>query len=1037
MLNFSAEPYYDDFDETKHFQKILFKPGTAVQARELTQMQSIIQAQIDRFGSHIFTDGSVVHNGKHSPLKANAIAIASFTGTTDFTFFKDKIVYVGSVKKRVVHTAINNDEYYLFTTDVSDGVIEENATILVQGYANYSLTAASSANTIVYGDAMLHEIKSGIYFVNGAFVRVEDQIVVGSYSSNKASFDVYLVAYEYIITYNEDESLLDNAYGSPNYAAPGADRHSIDLTLETTMAGTGLTTTNKHFLIASYRDGEMIGNVNKPEYSDLEKHLADRTYKESGDYTVIPFIGRVSEHLSDESKFIFKLDKGTAFVQGFEVSTEGQSSLEVDKARTTAFLNNSQLQIDKGPYILVENLTGLISPYSMVTIDIHNTVSPSTSSATYNDTKIGTAIAFGTVFDSINTGTTNTYKLFLTDINLNATASISSARSFIIKTGSGPYTWTFYAQYSTESYDSTTILGATVTDVTIQNSQNYTQLFKLGNTPVKTHVNSGTNLTDITYQYYKEFTSTSFARSAGSTSATLTLSGTQFFIGSGILSSSTVASQWYATVRSVGSGSGTAPVVGTVFKLEKGIVNVSSDTSAVVTIPVDYNLVLDVYVVIGESTSTFRNKVLHTGSTLTVTGSSSISSSTISLLKADGLSLESVIDDTGEDHTSKYNFYTGQKDYYYDHAYIKLINPKNTPLTTNPDITSLTITFSYYSHTGTGPLTVDSYNGLVNYSNIQTYRTKSGDILRLTDVMDFRPRRTDGSTTLLFDSYKKPHFGSTLTTDYEYYLPRIDKVIISTASKKLEIAKGIPSKYPLVPDSGDAMTLYVLTVPAYTLNISDIISEYVDNKRYTMKDIAGIDTRVTRLEYYTTLSLLEKQATDESIPSDVPGIDKFKNGILVDSFAGHSVGDVFNPYYTCAIDYQARYLRPGFISDSFNYQFDSNSSTSVVSGNNLVLLDYTELPAIVQTQASETESVQPFAVFNWNGIVEMDPPTDIWTDTSILPESTVNLNGEFDHLTQAASGNAQIWSDWQTTGVGITKLALKTNVGVKSQVTIK
>lgn len=65
-------------------------------------------------------------------------------------------------------------------------------------------------------------------------------------------------------------------------------------------------------------------------------------------------------------------------------------------------------------------------------------ISPSTSSATYNNTKIGTAVAFGTVFDSINTGTTNTYKLFLTDINLNATASISGARSFIIKTGSGP-----------------------------------------------------------------------------------------------------------------------------------------------------------------------------------------------------------------------------------------------------------------------------------------------------------------------------------------------------------------------------------------------------------------------------------------------------------------------------------------------------------------------------------------------------------------------------------------------------------------------
>ena len=79
-LDFNVEPYYDDFNESKHFHKILFKPGYSVQARELTQLQSIIQSQIDRFGSHIFKDGSVVHDGNHSPLYTTAIAIKSFSG---------------------------------------------------------------------------------------------------------------------------------------------------------------------------------------------------------------------------------------------------------------------------------------------------------------------------------------------------------------------------------------------------------------------------------------------------------------------------------------------------------------------------------------------------------------------------------------------------------------------------------------------------------------------------------------------------------------------------------------------------------------------------------------------------------------------------------------------------------------------------------------------------------------------------------------------------------------------------------------------
>ena len=45
-INLNTTPYYDDFTESKNFQRILFKPGVAVQARELTQLQSALQNQI-------------------------------------------------------------------------------------------------------------------------------------------------------------------------------------------------------------------------------------------------------------------------------------------------------------------------------------------------------------------------------------------------------------------------------------------------------------------------------------------------------------------------------------------------------------------------------------------------------------------------------------------------------------------------------------------------------------------------------------------------------------------------------------------------------------------------------------------------------------------------------------------------------------------------------------------------------------------------------------------------------------------------------
>ena len=54
--NLNISPYYDDFDKAKNFYKVLFKPGSPVQARELTGLQSILQNQVESFGKHIFKE---------------------------------------------------------------------------------------------------------------------------------------------------------------------------------------------------------------------------------------------------------------------------------------------------------------------------------------------------------------------------------------------------------------------------------------------------------------------------------------------------------------------------------------------------------------------------------------------------------------------------------------------------------------------------------------------------------------------------------------------------------------------------------------------------------------------------------------------------------------------------------------------------------------------------------------------------------------------------------------------------------------------
>ena len=63
QTNLNVAPYFDDFDPTNDYHKVLFKPGYAVQARELTSLQSILQNQIERFGQHFFKEGEKVIPG--------------------------------------------------------------------------------------------------------------------------------------------------------------------------------------------------------------------------------------------------------------------------------------------------------------------------------------------------------------------------------------------------------------------------------------------------------------------------------------------------------------------------------------------------------------------------------------------------------------------------------------------------------------------------------------------------------------------------------------------------------------------------------------------------------------------------------------------------------------------------------------------------------------------------------------------------------------------------------------------------------------
>ena len=134
--------------------------------------------------------------------------------------------------------------------------------------------------------------------------------------------------------------------------------------------------------------------------------------------------------------------------------------------------------------------------------------------------------------------------------------------------------------------------------------------------------------------------------------------------------------------------------------------------------------------------------------------------------------------------------------------------------------------------------------------------------------------------------------------------PRTDKLFL-THDNKLQLLKGNSSEDPQPPDNmQNAMCLATLKHRAYMFEPerdSTINQEII--KRYTMKDIGDMEKRLTNVEYYTALSLLEVKA-ENTASYDENGFDRLKNGFVVDDFTDHKIGDVNSADYKCSLDFK-------------------------------------------------------------------------------------------------------------------------------------
>ena len=388
------------------------------------------------------------------------------------------------------------------------------------------------------------------------------------------------------------------------------------------------------------------------------------------------------------------------------------------------------------------------------------------------------------------------------------------------------------------------------------------------------------------------------------------------------------------------------------------------------------------------------------------------------------------------DVTSRYTLDNGQKDSFYDHASIKLKPGYAAP--TGP----LVVRYNRYSSSGAGFFTADSYS---SYGTIPKYTSPvSGTEYYLRDCLDFRPVRKNATASLgssvVFDvdssttGPKIPDNGSDITLDYSYYLPRIDTVVLNK-NKTFEVIKGVPSLTPVKPkNKDDSMNLYILTEPAYVANTADISVQYINNRRYTMRDIGNIEKRVENLEYYTSLSLLELDALNKQDLTilDSTNLPRFKNGIIVDSFTGSSVADVSSVEYSASIDEVNKNMRPTFNISSRMLTFDAANSTGYLQTGPLVTVAASNTSFVNQPLASTTKNINPFSMVNYLGKIQLNPPSDIWVDTSKQPDVLVNIGGDKDAWDLimnglSNSGYQYVWGNWNTIWTGTTVTTSESN----------
>ena len=542
MADFNVPPYFDDYDETKGYYKILFRPSVAVQTRELNQLQSMVQKQIERFGSHVFKEGSLVVGGGFDIetdvpyVKASSVSsiprLQEFVGKTVRGGTSGITAYV----KAVEFDTINS--YYAFmvryiSASTTTTVFLENETITDVSDSSLSFVVNPTSAT---GIGSTFGIQSGVVFSKGYFVAFPASTIILEKYSSTPSATVGLVTSESFVTDLIDSSLLDNSLGSPNENAPGAHRYKINTSLTKLAYREGYD--DPSFIpFVDIRNGVIETKKDRPEYAKLLDELAKRTFDESGDYVIRGFDVRTREHLDtgtneglytssnggDPNKLSIDVEPGLAYVKGFEVSNLVTRHVETDKATTFEYVNNQQVNARTGGYFLIKEIVGSLGHDTGLVVNLYDTAETRitinrSNTITPTGNKIGEARLKALVYESGTLGSPSGYmRAYMFDFVMNAGKVISDVRA--IYYGTAPDQ--FFADVDGS--------------VLLDDNQNVL-LFNLGSQHTRS-IRSNTGSSDTSFQFNRTETKTANLNDTSALTTSVTTIGETLAYSTGELSS--------------------------------------------------------------------------------------------------------------------------------------------------------------------------------------------------------------------------------------------------------------------------------------------------------------------------------------------------------------------------------------------------------------------------------------------------------------------------------------------------------------------